>query len=99
LTKFYKDINHGSQHQDDYLSTESIRSNTGSRESKKSVSNKTESIRSNNGGNNSNSRNITEIRSQTSEEDHQEEESEDDHNLYQSFTEDQPEPEQHLWKR
>ena len=91
VDEFYKDINHRSQHQDDDSSTGQIRSVTG----EKSVSNKTEPIRnntlsnnsnssnrSNTLSNNSNSSNSTERRSQSSEEDLQEEESEDDHDLY-----------------
>ena len=81
VDEFYEDINHGSQHQDDDSSTGQIRSIT----ERKRVSNKTEPIRSNTVSNDSNSSNITERRSQSSEEDLQEEESEDNHNLYQSF--------------
>ena len=79
VDEFYEDINHGS-HQS---STGPIRSNTVSRDSKKSVSNKTGwissknlstgPIRSNTGSNASKSSNRTEIRSQTFEEDHKEE--------------------------
>ena len=78
VDEFYKDINHRSQHQDDDSSTGQIRSIT----ERKRVSNKTEPIRSNTVSNDSNSSNITERRSQSSEEDLQEEESEDDHDLY-----------------
>ena len=81
VDEFYKDINHGSQHQDDDSSTGQISSITG----KKSVSNKTEPNRSNTVRNHSNSSNSTERRRQSSEEDLREEESEDDHNLYQLF--------------
>ena len=82
VDEFYKDINHGS-HQDDDSSTGPIRSYTVSRDSKKSVSNKTGwissknlstgPIRSNTGSKASKSSNRTEIRSQTFEEDHKEE--------------------------
>ncbi len=79
VDEFYEDINHKS-HQS---STGPIRRNTVSRDSKKSVSNKTGwissknlstgPIRSNTGSNASKSSNRTEIRSQTFEEDHKEE--------------------------
>ena len=78
VDEFYEDINHGSQHHDDDSSTGQIRSIT--REN--SDSNETEPIRSK-----TRSSNSTERRSQSSEEDLQEEESDDEHDLYQSFRE------------
>ena len=45
VDEFNEGINQGSQHQDDDSSTGTIRSNSGSRDCKKSFSNKTGSIR------------------------------------------------------